>query len=111
MKKLRVALLYNAYTDSQPDEKSDTGSVALPPADDPRHRPRPAAPPPRGRRPASRRRPVRPPAQAQPPPAPTSSSTSTTTSSTAPLYEMRVAAFIRMLGYPDHRLARPGPRR
>jgi D-alanine-D-alanine ligase len=27
MKKLRVALLYNAYTDSQPDEKSDTGSV------------------------------------------------------------------------------------
>jgi len=27
MKKLRVALIYNAYTDSQPDEKSDTGSV------------------------------------------------------------------------------------
>src|SRR5512147_3001468 len=27
MKKLRVALIYNAYTDSQPDEKADTGSL------------------------------------------------------------------------------------
>ena len=27
MKKLRVALIYNAYTDTQPDEKSDTGSI------------------------------------------------------------------------------------
>jgi D-alanine-D-alanine ligase len=27
MKKLRVALIYNAYTDTQPDEKSDTGSL------------------------------------------------------------------------------------
>jgi D-alanine-D-alanine ligase len=27
MKKLRVALVYNAYTDSQPDEKADTGSL------------------------------------------------------------------------------------
>lgn len=27
MKKLRVALIYNAYTDSQPDEKTDTGSL------------------------------------------------------------------------------------
>ena len=27
MKKLRVALIYNAYTDSQPDEKADTGSI------------------------------------------------------------------------------------
>ncbi len=27
MKKLRVALIYNAYTDSQPDDKSDTGSL------------------------------------------------------------------------------------
>jgi len=27
MKKLRVALIYNAYTDAQPDEKADTGSL------------------------------------------------------------------------------------
>jgi D-alanine-D-alanine ligase len=27
MKKLRVALIYNAYTDSQPDEKADTGNL------------------------------------------------------------------------------------
>jgi D-alanine-D-alanine ligase len=27
MKKLRVALIYNAFTDSQPDEKADTGSL------------------------------------------------------------------------------------
>ena len=27
MKKLRVALVYNAYTDSQPDDKADTGSL------------------------------------------------------------------------------------
>jgi D-alanine-D-alanine ligase len=27
MKKLRVALIYNAYSDSQPDEKADTGSL------------------------------------------------------------------------------------
>src|SRR5512136_3142024 len=27
MKRLRVALIYNAYTDSQPDEKADTGSL------------------------------------------------------------------------------------
>ena len=27
MKKLRVALIYNAYTDTPPDEKSDTGSL------------------------------------------------------------------------------------
>ena len=27
MKKLRVALIYNAYTDSQPDDKADTGSL------------------------------------------------------------------------------------
>ncbi|OGD17015.1 MAG: hypothetical protein A2V76_07160 [Candidatus Aminicenantes bacterium RBG_16_63_14] len=27
MKKLRVALIYNAYTDSKPDEKADTGSL------------------------------------------------------------------------------------
>jgi len=27
MKKLRIALIYNAYTDSQPDEKSDTGNL------------------------------------------------------------------------------------
>ena len=27
MKKLRIALIYNAYTDAQPDDKSDTGSL------------------------------------------------------------------------------------
>jgi len=27
MKKLRVALIYNAYTDAQPDDKADTGSL------------------------------------------------------------------------------------
>jgi D-alanine-D-alanine ligase len=27
MKKLRIALIYNSYTDSQPDDKSDTGSL------------------------------------------------------------------------------------
>jgi D-alanine-D-alanine ligase len=27
MKKLRVALIYNAYTDAQPDEKADTGNL------------------------------------------------------------------------------------
>jgi D-alanine-D-alanine ligase len=27
MKKLRVALIYNAYTDSQPDQKADTGNL------------------------------------------------------------------------------------
>ncbi|MCX6572703.1 MAG: hypothetical protein NTX99_01805 [Candidatus Aminicenantes bacterium] len=27
MKKLRIALIYNAYTDAQPDEKADTGSL------------------------------------------------------------------------------------
>ncbi|MCK7483631.1 MAG: hypothetical protein M0C28_46400 [Candidatus Moduliflexus flocculans] len=84
MKKLRVALIYNAYTDSQPDEKSDTGSV---------HYLRQmirgiarglAAPRPRGRR--SSRSPATCPSSSASSTGsgPTSSSTSTTTSSTAP---------------------------